>query len=276
MDLQNYKWTIVGWKMGGAREADIDLRINLIKYAKDKKQDTGLILTYNHHDILYVEADSSIKDSKFPCLIHTDELDDDVVVLACIVNPINIPILVCCEQHEFIEGSCCIDDIISIRATEETADLIDKANVVGELQDKLRSYGELKDKHNKEDLENGDRFKVMEESNYKLDVGKPEEYNEVFNFQDRSLDDVVIEYETELHDSHYKSENESMETIDIIERLICNGIPEEYHETIKRNYCVGQAFKYLDRQGKKSTESVDKELTKAENYIHRARTGKWL
>ena len=162
----------------------------------------------------------------------------------------------------------------------ETASNVMKLDA--DFKDKLRSYGELKDKHNKEDQENGDRWKVIEESNYKLDVidrtldvGKPGECDEVFNVQDRSLDGVGCE-STDLHDTHYKSESGSIETIDVIERLICNGIPEEYHETIKRNYCVGQAFKYLDRQGKKSTESIDKELTKAENYIHRARTGKWL
>lgn len=81
---------------------------------------------------------------------------------------------------------------------------------------------------------------------------------------------------SDLHDEHYKSKDGTIETIDIIERLVCNGVPFELYDTVKRNYNVAQAFKYMDRQGKKASEDVSKELMKAENYIHRARTGKWI
>jgi len=76
------------------------------------------------------------------------------------------------------------------------------------------------------------------------------------------------------HDEHYKNrENDGVETIDIIERLMVHNIPEEYHSQVLMNYSVAQAFKYMDRLGAK--DDAIKELDKACNYLHRAKTGEW-
>lgn len=66
-----------------------------------------------------------------------------------------------------------------------------------------------------------------------------------------------------------------IETIDymefIMESLVSNGI-EPW-----RAYDVATALKYLSpRLGSKSETPIELDLMKAENYIHRARTGKWL
>jgi hypothetical protein len=76
------------------------------------------------------------------------------------------------------------------------------------------------------------------------------------------------------HDEHYeKRRKDGVETIDIIERLMVHNIPEEYHRQVLMNYNVAQAFKYMDRLGSK--DEAEKELAKAENYLHRARTAEW-
>ena len=59
------------------------------------------------------------------------------------------------------------------------------------------------------------------------------------------------------------------EVIDVIEQVINND-----NLTPSQAYAVGNALKYLLRLGRK--DGVDGELYKAENYIHRARTGRWL
>lgn len=90
---------------------------------------------------------------------------------------------------------------------------------------------------------------------------------------------IIITPESELgksdnHCEHYASRKDKCgETIDIMERLMCHDIPEELHSIVLRNFNVAQAFKYMDRLGAKDT--ADKELNKAENCIHRARTGVW-
>ena len=66
-----------------------------------------------------------------------------------------------------------------------------------------------------------------------------------------------------------------VETIDYLEymmaKLLENGVPPE------RAYDVVCALKYLSpRLGAKSDQPIQLDLMKAENYIHRARTGKWL
>lgn len=66
-----------------------------------------------------------------------------------------------------------------------------------------------------------------------------------------------------------------IETIDylefIMDALVRNGIPAS------RAYDVVAALKYLSpRLGAKSGTPIELDLMKAENYIHRARTGKWL
>lgn len=66
-----------------------------------------------------------------------------------------------------------------------------------------------------------------------------------------------------------------VETIDYLEYMIAklleNNVPPE------RAYDVVCALKYLSpRLGAKSDQPIQLDLMKAENYIHRARTGKWL
>ena len=69
---------------------------------------------------------------------------------------------------------------------------------------------------------------------------------------------------------HYTSSN--IETIDIIEDFIAS--IEKRDITKKQAYNITQALKYLLRCGLKDDSSKD--LFKAENYIHRARTGEWI
>ena len=59
------------------------------------------------------------------------------------------------------------------------------------------------------------------------------------------------------------------EAIDVIERVINSD-----NLTPDQVFAVGNALKYLLRLGRK--DDVADELFKAENYIHRARTGRWL
>jgi hypothetical protein len=66
-----------------------------------------------------------------------------------------------------------------------------------------------------------------------------------------------------------------VETIDYLEYMMVkfleNNVPPE------RAYDVVCALKYLSpRLGAKSDQPIQLDLMKAENYIHRARTGKWL
>ena len=66
-----------------------------------------------------------------------------------------------------------------------------------------------------------------------------------------------------------------IETIDYLEflmdALIRNGVPAS------RAYDVVAAVKYLSpRLRAKADQPIELDLMKAENYIHRARTGKWL
>lgn len=66
-----------------------------------------------------------------------------------------------------------------------------------------------------------------------------------------------------------------IETIQYLEQmaecLIKNGVPP------KQAYNIIAALKYLSsRLGAKDDTPIEVDLMKAENYIHRARTGKWL
>ena len=66
-----------------------------------------------------------------------------------------------------------------------------------------------------------------------------------------------------------------VETIDYLENMLVefleNNIPPE------RAYDVVSALKHLSpRLGAKADQPYQLDLMKAENYIHRARTGKWL
>ena len=61
-----------------------------------------------------------------------------------------------------------------------------------------------------------------------------------------------------------------VETIEIIESVVTREkLPR------KAAYNVGNAIKYLLRAGLKDGESWEDDVAKAENYLHRARTGVW-
>jgi hypothetical protein len=65
------------------------------------------------------------------------------------------------------------------------------------------------------------------------------------------------------------------ETIDYLEYMMVKLL--ENNMTPERAYDVVCALKYLSpRLGAKADQPVQLDLMKAENYIHRARTGKWL
>lgn len=69
--------------------------------------------------------------------------------------------------------------------------------------------------------------------------------------------------------THYDIGN--IETIRIIETIVGrNEIPR------KPAYAIGNAVKYLLRCGAKQGESWRDDVAKAENYLHRARTGEWM
>lgn len=80
-----------------------------------------------------------------------------------------------------------------------------------------------------------------------------------------------------LADSHYRAlETKGQEPIDRMEAIVCRGIPEEFHEIARRNLNMALASKHEDRAGEKSGEDWRKELTKAQNYMHRAVHGCWI
>ena len=71
-----------------------------------------------------------------------------------------------------------------------------------------------------------------------------------------------------VHGKHY--DECGVETIEIIESVVNRGkLPR------KAAYSIGNAIKYLLRVGLKEGESWEDDVAKAENYLHRARTGVW-
>lgn len=68
---------------------------------------------------------------------------------------------------------------------------------------------------------------------------------------------------------HYEIGN--IETIRIIEAIVGRDeIPR------KPAYSIGNAVKYMLRCGAKHGERWQEDVAKAENYLHRARTGEWM
>ena len=61
-----------------------------------------------------------------------------------------------------------------------------------------------------------------------------------------------------------------IETISLIEDIM-----ERQNIPSVKRYMIGNALKYLIRIGKK-TQQYEDDLLKAEDYLHRARTGEWL
>jgi len=53
-------------------------------------------------------------------------------------------------------------------------------------------------------------------------------------------------------------------------------VPLPLHTIIRKAMNASYAQKHIKRAGTKDIASIDSELHKAENYLHRARTGRWL
>jgi len=58
-----------------------------------------------------------------------------------------------------------------------------------------------------------------------------------------------------------------------MESIMVAGIPAELHDNVVRNFRLAMAAKYILRCGYK--DEPTKELDKASNYLHRARTGEF-
>ncbi len=61
------------------------------------------------------------------------------------------------------------------------------------------------------------------------------------------------------------------ESIEVIETVVSR---ESFSR--KAAFCIGNALKYLLRAGEKDGETWMDDIAKAENYLHRARTGEWM
>ena len=77
-----------------------------------------------------------------------------------------------------------------------------------------------------------------------------------------------------MADDHYREiERIGVEPIEAMETAVLAGIPAPHHAAVLRNLNIAMAVKYLLRCGSK--DAPEEELRKAENYLHRARTGRW-
>lgn len=72
---------------------------------------------------------------------------------------------------------------------------------------------------------------------------------------------------------HYKN-NDVTETIELMENVAENVVAAG--GTIKQAVNASYAMKHLNRLGTKEGNSLHGEILKAENYLHRARTGEWI
>lgn len=87
----------------------------------------------------------------------------------------------------------------------------------------------------------------------------------------KNCDDQVKNSQTATGDYY----DGKVETIDYLEYMMVKLL--ENNVSPERAYDVVCALKYLSpRLGAKSDQPIQLDLMKAENYIHRARTGKWL
>lgn len=82
--------------------------------------------------------------------------------------------------------------------------------------------------------------------------------------------EIIPEKDAVHAPSHY-TDGLPCEAIDIINAVIDNLYVAE--EDPRAIFCVGNALKYILRAGKKGY--VMEDLRKAENYLHRANTGRW-
>ena len=87
------------------------------------------------------------------------------------------------------------------------------------------------------------------------------------------------ENNTKRHNSgegpdHYKNNSEVTETIVLMEHVAHNAF--EDCGDIRAAMNASYAMKHLNRLGTKKGTDMKDELHKAENYLHRARTGEWI
>lgn len=83
---------------------------------------------------------------------------------------------------------------------------------------------------------------------------------------------TASEVQSTCDPDHYKADK--VETIEILEEIISN---PKRRLTPKQRWNVAQAVRYLLRLGLKGdTFDAEKDLQKAENYVHRALTGSWI
>jgi TPR repeat protein len=73
------------------------------------------------------------------------------------------------------------------------------------------------------------------------------------------------------HDKHYASKE--IEPIQVIEETIDRLTGKLDPKAV---FNIGQSLKYILRAGLKEGESVEKDLDKAYNYLHRAKRGTWV
>lgn len=87
------------------------------------------------------------------------------------------------------------------------------------------------------------------------------------------IDEECMPETSETAGAHYniKTPVDKFEAIDVIAAVVSR-------ETLPRPvaYCIGNALKYILRVGNKPNASKWEDLAKAENYLHRARTGAWM
>ena len=77
--------------------------------------------------------------------------------------------------------------------------------------------------------------------------------------------------------THYKN-SEVTETVELMENVAVNVLLAGAitNKNIRKAMNASYAMKHLNRLGTKDGNDLDEELLKAENYIHRARTGEWI
>ena len=85
---------------------------------------------------------------------------------------------------------------------------------------------------------------------------------------------MVKKHESGEGGEHYKNNSEVTETIVLMENVAENVIVAG--GTVKQAMNASYAMKHLNRLGTKDGNDLNDELLKAENYLHRSRTGEWI
>jgi len=86
---------------------------------------------------------------------------------------------------------------------------------------------------------------------------------------DCKINQIAKENTNMTYDEHYKKE--AIQAVDLMEHVI-----QREQIPIKPRSCLYMALKYVWRAGTKEGEPWEKDLAKAQNWLHRAQTGKWI